>query len=272
MNHQTDRSEKPAAGARETILNEDVVKNNAMPTEVDIESSHTRSNASIERRQFLEHHLKGSPTDLDSYMELAQLYRSENRPADARRVLQQAVQVFPDNASVLWELEEAILARSLQQYREVLEVSKKLESPEMDRELNRSASDWVCRRIEVCEARLDRNPELHDLRLSLGEALLDAGRHQDAIDAVTILLQQDHFSASASYLRGKCQLELGRNHDAMRSLRSVALRRAVTATPSLKIAALKLLALTAERIGATQTLELYKDQLHELESRIGSDA
>lgn len=267
MNHQSDNSKKPNTGARETLLNYDPTEISTQPAGLNGAPEPARTNATIERRQFLEHHLKGSPTDLESYMELAQLYRDENRPADARRVLQQAVQVFPDDGTVLWELEEAVLARSLQQYREVLEISKKVESPEMDRELDRSASDWACRRIEVCEARLERNPELHDLRLALGEALLDAGHHQNAIDAVTALLKEDTFSASASYLQGKCQLELGQNHDAMRSFRAVALRRAVPANPSLKRAALKLLALTAERIGAPRTFDLYQEHLEELESR-----
>ncbi len=66
----------------------------------------------LERRQELEHRLKGSPTDLDAFMELGRIYRAEQRPADARRVFQQALQVFPDDQQLLWEYEEAVLARS----------------------------------------------------------------------------------------------------------------------------------------------------------------
>ena len=216
---------------------------------------------SIERRQYLEHHLRSRPTDLESYMELGQLYRDTDRPADAKRILEQAVEVFPKNPQVHWELEEAILARSLQQYREVLEIAERIDTPEIDRELERSQNDWASRRIEVCQARLKRDPELYDLRLALGEAFLDVGRYEESIESVRELADQDIYSASASYLTGRCYLEIGRNHDAMKSLREVALRRAVPASPELKIAALQLLCTTADRLGVSRTLEIYQTQL-----------
>ncbi len=216
---------------------------------------------SIERRQYLEHHLKSRPTDLDAYLELAQLYRDDNRPADARRVLKLATQVFPENPTVLWELEEAVLARSLQQYREVLEIAKRLETPELDREIERSENDWACRRIEVCESRLKRDPKMHDLRLAMGEAFFDVGRFQEAIESVQSLEHEDSFSASAWFLKGRCLLEIGKNQEAMAALRAVALRRAVPAPIKLKTAALKLLCVTAERLGVPRSLELYRQQL-----------
>ena len=218
-------------------------------------------NANIERRQFLEHHLKASPTDLDSYLELAQLYRDENRPADSKRILQHAIQVFPDNPQVHWELEEAILARSLQQYKEVLELAKKIDTPEIHRELERCENDWACRRIDVCEARIERDPSLNDLRLALGEAMLDASRYEEAIHSVEPLLMNDQYSASAFFLQGRCHLEIGNNQNAMSALRAVALRRAVPAPSELRIAALKLLCACAERIGVPMTHDLYQQQL-----------
>ena len=256
-------NEKKNIPSRQSILHRERLK---APNQTD--NKPTSSKTTIERRQFLEHHLKGSPTDLDSYLELAHLYRQEQRPADAKRVLQQATEVFPDQAEVLWELEEAVLARSLQQYREVLEVAKKLDTPEIIRELERSEDDWACRRIEVCEARISRNPNLHDLRLALGEAMLDTGRYRDACDAVEPLLDQDAFAAGASFLMGRCLLELGNHQEAMKSLRSVALRRAVATNGPLKIAALKLLCANAERLGLQKTLELYQRELMNAEAEI----
>jgi len=236
------------------------------PTEDSISEDNLKS--SIERRQYLEHHLRSRPTDLESYLELAQLYRDGDRPADAKRVLEQAAEVFPKQTQILWELEEAVLARSLQQYREVLEIAERLDTPEIDRELERSENDWASRRIEVCEARIARDPDLHDLRLALGEALLDAGRFKESIQAIAPLQDHDFFSASAYFLKGRCFLEIGQNHEAMKAFRSVALRRAVPAPAPLKIAALQLLCSTADRLGLPCTLELYQTQLKITESEV----
>ena len=102
----------------------------------------------LERRQELEHKLKANPTDLEGFLELAAIYRSEQRPLEAKRLLQQASKIFPDDQNVTFQLEEAILARSLQQYREVVDVASRLKTPETDRELERSRSDWAMRRID----------------------------------------------------------------------------------------------------------------------------
>ena len=48
----------------------------------------------LERRQQLEHHLKESPTDLDGFMELGRIYRADDRPLEAKRIFEQARQIF----------------------------------------------------------------------------------------------------------------------------------------------------------------------------------
>ncbi len=225
------------------------------------EKSEAPQAVKIERRQTLEHHLRASPTDLDAYLELAHIYRNENRPADARRILKQAREVFPEDESVLWEYEEAVLARSLQQLREVAEISQRLNTNEIDRELQRSENDWACRRIEVCQSRLARNPMLDDLRLSLGEAMHDAGRYEDAIHELSCVLEKDQHSPHAYLLQGRCYLQLGKTIEAMSALRAVALRRAVVAPAKIRVLALQLLISHAHRTGVTQTLALYQEQL-----------
>ena len=82
----------------------------------------------LERRQELEHHLKNSPTDLDAYMELGRIYRGDNRPLEAKRIFEQARQIFPEEQELLWQYEEAVLARSLQQYREVNDLAARLDT------------------------------------------------------------------------------------------------------------------------------------------------
>lgn len=222
----------------------------------------------LERRQELEHHLKQSPTDLDAYLELGRIYRSEDRPADTRRILQQATEIFPNEESIRWELEEAILARSLQQLRDVSELAAKLDTAETEHELERSKADWAARRIEVCKARLERMPEKNHLRVSLAEAYFDAGDFEDALTELDPTLKDDELAPSAYLLRGRCLLELGKDVDAMKSLRASALRRAVVAPLPIRIQALRLLCHAAERLGVLLTLEKYQQHLQHCEQEL----
>ena len=222
----------------------------------------------LERRQELEHHLKQSPTDRDAYLELGRIYRAEDRPADARRILQQAIEIFPDEESILWECEEAILARSLQQLRNVTELAENLDTAETEHELQRSKADWAARRIEVCRARLARMPEKLNLRVSLADAMYDAGDFQDALSELDPVLNDDELAPSAYLLRGRCLLELGKDVDAMKALRASALRRAVVAPLSIRVQALRLLCQAAERLGVLLTLEKYQQHLQLCEQEL----
>jgi tetratricopeptide (TPR) repeat protein len=222
----------------------------------------------LERRQELEHHLKESPTDLEAFLELGRLYRSENRPVDARRILQQAIQIFPDEKELIWEYEEAVLARSLQQLREVTELAQKLNTAETDRELKRSQNDWACRRMDVCLARLSRDPSLLHLRLALGEAMYDAGMYEAAIEELDRALDSDELSPAAFLVRGRCLLAMGRDVEAMASLRASALRRSVVAPARTRVIALRLLCETAERLGVGLTLTHYRQHLQQAEQEL----
>jgi len=222
----------------------------------------------LERRQQLEHHLKESPTDLNGYLELGRIYREENRPADARRILQQATEIVPDEDELKWELEEAILARSLQQLREVSELAERLDTVETERELERCQADWAARRMEVCHARLRRDPSKKHLRVSLAEALYDAGEFRDALEAIDEVIQDDEFSPIAYLLRGRCLLELGKDVEAMASLRASALRRAVVAPLPIRVMALRLLCDVAERMGVPLTLAKYRQHLQQSEQEL----
>jgi len=222
----------------------------------------------LNRRQELEHRLKTSPTDLEAFMELGRIYRAENRAIDARRILQQAVEIFPDESNLLWEYEEAILARSLQQLREVAELAQRLNTAETARELQRCQDDWAHRRMEICRARLNRDPSLLHLRIVLAEALHDAGMHQRAIEELEPVLESDELSPSGYLIQGRCFLALGNELEAMASWRSASMRRSVVAPVRLRIAALRLLCATADKLGVTLTLQQYQQHLHLAEQEL----
>ncbi|MGB7344029.1 MAG: hypothetical protein WBD20_07435 [Pirellulaceae bacterium] len=226
------------------------------------------SKLTIQRRQELEVHLRSSPTDLDAFLELGAIYRAEDRPAEAKRILDQARKIFPDDMKVLWEYEEASLARSLQQLREVADLDQRLGTKESEHELQRSQTDWANRRIEVCKARLKRDPSLIHLRVVLAEALYDAGMFEKSISAVKPLLATDEHSPYGYLIGGRCLLELKKDAEAMAAFRAASLRRSVVSPPRTKVAALKLLCETAERLGIQLTLKRYREALEFAEKQL----
>ncbi len=238
--------------------------------EATVQSGDDNVEARARRRQHLEHHVRARPTDLDAYLELARIYRHENRPLEARRVLEQARQIFPEDQRVLWEFEEATLARSLQQLREVHDLAERLRTPEAEHELERARADWARRRIDVCRARLNREPGRVQLRIAIAEAMIDMERYEEALTELAPAQEHDELSCQAHLLRARCLLALGNDAEALPALRAAALRRGVTAPPKIKLAALRLLVDVAERLGLTLTLERYRQQLHQAEQSLAS--
>ncbi|GAA5506106.1 tetratricopeptide repeat protein [Novipirellula caenicola] len=256
----TTESNPMDGGQWRPVRPEELLRKNAV---VDESPSELPDNPKLirQRRQELEVHLRSCPTDQDAFRELAAIYRKEDRPHEAKRVLTEAVRIFPEDMSLLWELEEAKLARSLQQYREVSDLAARLKTSEVEREMKRSREDWAYRRIEVCNARLARDPSLRHLRLVLAEAYIDSDQHDKAINEIDELVQYDEFSPQAYLLKGKCLLSLGQDVQAMAALRAAGLRRAVVGPLPVRFAALKLLCETAERLGLDLTLEHYRRHL-----------
>ncbi|MFK8112324.1 MAG: tetratricopeptide repeat protein [Rubripirellula sp.] len=236
--------------------------------EPEVEASHKPPKLRLERRQELEHHLKQSPTDLEAFMELGRIYRADNRPIDAKRVFQQAIQIFPEEQELLWEYEEAILSRSLQQLREVTDLVQRLDTVESERELKRCQDDWACRRMEICRARLTRDPSLVHLRVALGEALYDAGMYEAAIDQLEPILENEELSSAAYLISGRCLLAMSKDVEAMAALRAASLRRSVVAPVKTRVLALRLLCETAERMGLALTLTNYREHLHLAEQEL----
>ncbi len=228
----------------------------------------TQPQLRLERRQQLEHRLKENPTDLDGFMELGRIYRADNRPLEAKRIFEQAKQIFPEEMELLWEYEEAVLARSLQQYREVSDLASRLDTLETERELKRSQSDWARRRIDICQARLRRDPSLHHLRVALAEAMHDAEMYEDAIVELNKVVNRDELSPFAYLLQGRCLLASGNEVQAMVALRAVALRRTVVAPLRTRIIALQLLCATAEKLGLAITLDKYRQHLIQSEQEL----
>ncbi len=229
-----------------------------------------KSNASKalpNRRQILEKQIREHALDIELYLELAAIHRAEDRPLEARRLLQQALQLNKNDLRVLWEFEEATLARSLQQFREVSDLAARLHTAEVDRELQRAQLDWANRRIEVCRARLERDPTKVNLRLVIAEALYDLGMFKEAAEELQPCLDIDALSPQAYLIRGKCLVDLGNELAALSAFRAVAMRRAVVAPPRIRAAAMRAAVEIAERLHLTLSVERYKHALDAAEQQ-----
>ncbi len=240
-------------------------------------SNHTHSSppvggkAKLSRRQELEQRIREHALDIDLYLELAALHRAEDRPLEARRLLQQALQLNKDDQRVLWEFEEATLARSLQQFREVSDLAARLHTPEVDRELKRAETDWANRRLEVCRARLTRDPSKHSLRLVIAEALYDLGMYKEAIDELQPCLEVDALSPSANMILGKCLHDLSDDLAALSAFRAVAMRRAVPAPAKIRVTAMRTAVELAQRHNLALSVERYRYALETAEQDVAKE-
>lgn len=214
-----------------------------------------------ERRQYLERYLRDRPADIDAYLELATIYRDLGRTVESKRVLKTALEIEPEHPTVLWELEEAELARSLQQLRDVREVASKLLTSEAQRELERAKVDWANRRASVCRARIARDPENHHLRVILAEALRELGENVEAIAVLEPALASDTESPMAYLIMGHCRLSEGDKLGAISAWRHAALRREIPAPPKIKVQALKAAIGTAEALGLSGSVKIYQQAL-----------
>ncbi|QDS92847.1 Tetratricopeptide repeat protein [Roseimaritima multifibrata] len=212
----------------------------------------------LQRRQELERFLQPNPADVDAYLELAQIYRTENRPIEARKTLQRGLQVQPDDRRLLWEFEEAKLAQSLQHLRSARELAIRYQTVDSELELERAKVNWAARRVEVCRGRLARSPEDTALRVVLGEALRDLEKFKEAIDAVATATRIDALAPAAYLLRGQCYQALGKPMKALPEYRAAAMRRAVPADLPTRITALQAAVDLASHVGLPASLKRYE--------------
>lgn len=223
-----------------------------------------------ERRQQLEQRLRDQAVEIDLYLELAAIYRAEGRPLEAKRVLQQALQLAPQDERVLWQHEEAILARAIQQLGEVSELATRLKTPEVERELARAQTDWANRRLEVCRARVARQPDKHQFRLLIGEALYDLGDYEQACAEIAVCFDFDAHAPAARLLQGRCLMALADDLGALAAFRAAALRRSVPAPARLRVAAMRAATEVAERLGLRLSHQRYLQALRTAEQELSS--
>jgi len=223
------------------------------------------------RRQQLEQLIREHTVEVDLYLELAALHRAEDRPLEAKRVLKEALQLNKEDQRVLWQYEEAMLARSLQQLREVTELAARLNTPEVQRELTRSQNDWANRRLEVYRARVARDPNKHAFRLVIGEALYDLELYAEACNELLPCFEADPYAAPAHLIQGKCLVALGDLLGALAAFRACGMRRTVAAPPKIRVSALSAALELANQLGLPLSVQRYAHAVELAEQELANE-
>ncbi len=219
----------------------------------------------LDERQKLLRRLRLNAADRDAALEMAVIYRREKNPAAAVKMLTDAAKELPGDLTLLWELEEARLLRSLQQLGEVRMIAKKIGPEQVAEDLQRVVANWANTRLQVCTARVARDPALVHLRLMIGEAHLELEDYQDAIDSVQPLIDDPRHAATASFITARAHQAMGHDAAAMSAYRGAALCRSHPVTPALAIAAIRPLITMATRHGLDASKKIYQQRLDELQ-------
>ncbi len=223
------------------------------------------SEVALERFQVLERQVREVPLTEEPYLELARIYLHQRRWQDAKRILDLAVERFPDNEEVNYLREESQLNRALQLV-EQAEAEFRAEPTQLTREqLQRCEVELNVLREGVCRSRLRRHPDQVALMLPLAAALENQGRIDEAIACLQKAVDHPVLRAAAGLQLGKLLARADRVPEALSAYRRAALFRVPSPPVETRRAALQAAADLAERYGLVDSARRYVEMLVELD-------
>lgn len=223
------------------------------------------SNVNLERFQTLEHLIRDNPLTSEPYLELSRIYLQRNRWTDAKRVLENACQRFPEDEQANFLYEEAQLARSLQLLWEAQAAHRDEPTRLTEERVDRSRLELNVLRERICRARLLRHPQQLELHLPLATALTNLDRPDEAIASLQLAGAQPKLRSAAAWQLGQLLESLNRVPEALSAYRRAALFRVPPPSPDIKRRALNAAANLAERNGMIDSARRYIDMLLEIE-------
>jgi tetratricopeptide (TPR) repeat protein len=261
------------ADSKDLLRKDLLVKNYGKPVESDDFGAEPESNepapaVKLERFQTLERVIRDTPITADPYLELAKIYMSQDRAADARRVLDLAYQRFSDIEEVCFHREEAQLRRSFQLLQEATAEHKAEPTRLTEEALDRSRLEFNVLKEQVCKARLSRNPSQHDLYIKLADAQDQLGKTDEAIAALEKAATVPEFRAPAALQLGHLLRRSGKVPDALSAYRRAAIFRVPPPAPEIKLQALKAAVQLAEESGLIDSARRYAELLVEAEPNV----
>lgn len=234
---------------------DDLKKKNPPP--LDSREEPAKPLVTLQRYQELEQHLRNAPADGDAYLELTRIYMDQSRFFDAKRVLDKAMEHLADDPRIVYEWEEMQVARSRQLFESAEELLKKEKSQANRDNRDRSAIDLANVRIQVCSARMKRDPSQYELVLPLSSSLRQLGRHQEAIEALTKAKDIPEIRARVCLQLGMALMQTDKPLEALAALRQAALYRAPPPADKIRDKALELAAEISEKLGLNAAARRY---------------
>lgn len=234
---------------------DDLKKKN--PPLIEQEAGSPRPLVTLQRYQELEQHLRNTPADGEAYLELTRIYMEQGRHFDAKRVLDKAMEHLSDDPRIVYEWEEMQVARS-RQLLDTAEENLKKEKSQANRDArDRCIIELANVRIHVCSARMQRNPNEHELVLPLAASLRQLGRHQEAIDALQSKKNIPEIRARVCLQLGMALMQNDKPLEALAALRQAALYRAPPPSDKIRDKALELATEVSEKLGLAHAAQRY---------------
>lgn len=220
-------------------------------------TSEAKPAVSLHRFQELEQHLRNAPADAEAYIELSEIYIQQGRIVDAKRVLDRGIENLPDDNNIRFHWEEAQLARSRQLLDAAEKVLAETKSPEAAEHKERCLIDLANLRVNVCQARLTRDPTQVDLLLPMASSLRQLGRHDEGVAALQKAVVIPELRARAALQLGMAMQQMGKPLEALAAYRRAALFRAPQPPTNVRDRALELAAELAEQYGLIESARRY---------------
>lgn len=221
----------------------------------------------LERFQTLERIIRDSPITVDPYLELARIYLHQNRYTDAKRILDLAIEKFPQDEQANFLREEAQINRSLQLHQEAQQAYDAEPSPLTKEPLDRCHVELNVLRESICRARLNRHPGQLELNLPLASALENLGQPSDAIACLEKAIHQPDLRAKASLQLGQLYERAGKVPEALSSYRRAAMYRVPPPSDEVKYTAIVCAADLAEESGLVDSAVRYLKMLLEIQPK-----
>lgn len=223
------------------------------------------SSVPLERFQTLEHVIRDTPLHVDPYLELARIYLQNSRWVDAKRVLDLAVERFPEDEEVNYLREEAQIARSLQLLSEARKEFEEEPTKLTKENLDRCNVELNVLRESVCRSRLKRHPDQVELNMPLATALENLGNREEAIACLQRAVAEPNLRGLAALQLGQTYERSGKVPQALSAYRRAALFRVPPPSDDVKLRALTAAANLATNSGMIDSARRYVEMLSEMQ-------
>ncbi|XZE35268.1 tetratricopeptide repeat protein [Pirellulaceae bacterium SH501] len=219
------------------------------------------------RFQQLEQDIRHAPAVAEPYEELAKIYLQSERWSDARRVLDAGIKNCPEHEPIVRMHEDLQLTLATQ----LLDSAKKecAQSPsEKNRyDLEQAEINLLNERIRVCRDRFARHPDQIEILVTLGIALRQSKRFEEAIDVLKTASRDLTHRSRAALQMGMCYQAMGKPLDALSQFRRASLFRSPPPDAKVAITALELAAKLAEEAGLIDSAIYYLTELAKRDPR-----